>query len=775
MNILKRGKFEPKKIILPILIFLSLYLYSGVFNNAHAYLLNAIDELGQIDTNSNPVWTNGGLNNSSTTISGSGFSFSGFFNGIAIDSAGHRLFAADESNSRVLVFNLDSDNNIISRQASYVIGQPDFNSNTATTTQNSVGNPRGIAYDSIHKRLFVSDSYGLRVMVFDLSNGITNGMNASYVLGQPDFVTAVSSEAAQNDFNRGGCDVRGVDYDASLQRLFVSDCGGSRVMVFDLSNGITNGMNASYVLGQPDFVTLLSGVVSQNTFASPEDIIYDSTHKRLFVGDGDNNRILIFDLSNGITNGMNASYVLGQPDFTSIVHSHTQNTFNTLPTFAYDVDEQVLFVNDQYGNRILAFDVSNLSNDINAFNVLGQVNFTDVGSTTTQSGLNQTSGARFDAISHTLWAVDAHNNRIVVFKLPFITTTSLLAATVSSNYSENITVIGGQAPYVCNTSDPLPSGMALSLGCSLSGIPTTAGTYNFTIMALDSAVTSPSDSGFYYNKIFNLTINAAPVCSIPSVSNGSVSAYPACTITCNSGYDLSGNSCVMSGGGGLPPEAYMSPRLPDSGQFLLLINNGDKITDSQTVNLALDGGPDARMMIISEDPDFKITGQQSYAASSSFQLSSGNGEKTIYAKFYTRWGRTSPVISSKIILAEGAAVMNQDNYNLQTKIDSLKNILAELVLRAKQLGITLPAGINQLIDSFNFVQFTQNLVFGSRGEDVGNLQKKLQSLGFFPLNREITSYFGNITLQALKDFQKNHNISPIGILGPQTRAILNAL
>jgi len=39
-------------------------------------------------------------------------------------------------------------------------------------------------------------------------------------------------------------------------------------------------------------------------------------------------------------------------------------------------------------------------------------------------------------------------------------------------------------------------------------------------------------------------------CNPLSVSNGSVAAYPTCTITCNSGYTLSGSSCVTSGGGG---------------------------------------------------------------------------------------------------------------------------------------------------------------------------------------------------------------------------------
>ncbi len=42
-------------------------------------------------------------------------------------------------------------------------------------------------------------------------------------------------------------------------------------------------------------------------------------------------------------------------------------------------------------------------------------------------------------------------------------------------------------------------------------------------------------------------------CNPLTVSNGSVAAYPSCTITCNSGYSQSGSSCVInsnSGGGG---------------------------------------------------------------------------------------------------------------------------------------------------------------------------------------------------------------------------------
>ena len=39
-------------------------------------------------------------------------------------------------------------------------------------------------------------------------------------------------------------------------------------------------------------------------------------------------------------------------------------------------------------------------------------------------------------------------------------------------------------------------------------------------------------------------------CSPLTVANGTISAYPTCAISCNSGYTVSGSSCVASGGGG---------------------------------------------------------------------------------------------------------------------------------------------------------------------------------------------------------------------------------
>jgi len=48
-------------------------------------------------------------------------------------------------------------------------------------------------------------------------------------------------------------------------------------------------------------------------------------------------------------------------------------------------------------------------------------------------------------------------------------------------------------------------------------------------------------------------------CSPSSVANGSVSAYPGCAITCNSGYSLNGSTCVLQSSGG---GAVSGPVLP---------------------------------------------------------------------------------------------------------------------------------------------------------------------------------------------------------------------
>ncbi|MFB4166220.1 peptidoglycan-binding protein [Alteribacillus sp. JSM 102045] len=66
----------------------------------------------------------------------------------------------------------------------------------------------------------------------------------------------------------------------------------------------------------------------------------------------------------------------------------------------------------------------------------------------------------------------------------------------------------------------------------------------------------------------------------------------------------------------------------------------------------------------------------------------------------------------------------------------------------------------------------QNLYKGMRHSDVVDLQDQLKAIGLFQYHTS-TGYFGSITYQAVKDFQREQNILVDGIVGPQTFSALN--
>ena len=63
---------------------------------------------------------------------------------------------------------------------------------------------------------------------------------------------------------------------------------------------------------------------------------------------------------------------------------------------------------------------------------------------------------------------------------------------------------------------------------------------------------------------------------------------------------------------------------------------------------------------------------------------------------------------------------------------------------------------------------------GYSGADVSALQQLLRNIGFYT-HPEITGYYGSATQEAVAAFQRTKGIPPLGGVGPQTRAALNAL
>ncbi len=370
---------------------------------------NANDELGQYDganlLDPQPIYTKNSTNNTPNRFGFSSPQYS------TMDSVNHRFFVSDKSNNRVLVYNLNTDNTFPDRVPDNVLGQSDFVSNTAATTQAGMSSPRGLAYDAENNRLFVVDNSNNRVLIFDLLS-ITDGQNASYVLGQTDFITSTSG-TTQSKFNNP----LAVAYDAVNHRLFVSQFQSNRVTVFSLVS-LANGQNADYVLGQPDFTTSTGGT-TQGKMNSPIGVDYDSNNNRLFVVDSLNNRVLIYDVST-INNGQNAVNVLGQTDFTTATSGTTQGKMNSPQGIAYDSENNRLFVSHFSSNRVLLYNLAEVTNGQDAVNVLGQTDFTTATSGTTQSKMNGPVGLFFDGSNHYLFVAQTGNHRITVYDVSTI-------------------------------------------------------------------------------------------------------------------------------------------------------------------------------------------------------------------------------------------------------------------------------------------------------------------------------------------------------------------
>ena len=181
------------------LAILSIFVLLLTATPARAQIVNgapAIDLLGQYDQTSliDPVPS---YTKSSTADGPNLLGFRGPRR-VAVDALHHRVFVANASNNRVLVYNLTVGNVLIDHIPDFVLGQTGFSTNSAATTQSGLSNPTALVYNSVDNRLFVGEVDNNRVVVFDVAS-ITNGQNAAYVLGQPNFTTS-SSATTQTKF-----------------------------------------------------------------------------------------------------------------------------------------------------------------------------------------------------------------------------------------------------------------------------------------------------------------------------------------------------------------------------------------------------------------------------------------------------------------------------------------------------------------------------------------------------------------------------------------------
>ena len=232
--------------------------------------------------------------------------------GVIVDSSGD-LWVADSGGNRVLEYKPPFGSGMA---ATLAIGQPDLisgrpNQGGAAPTAATLFDPANPIFDS-SGNLWIADFGNSRVLEY--SPPFATGMAASVVVGQADFNHGSPNQGGATGANTFD-GTHGPTFDSS-GNLWMADSGNFRVLEFQPP--FTTNMNASLVLGQTDLMqspfNKVTSPPTSATFFFPVQVSFDS-NGRIFVSDKDFNRTLMFVPP--FSNGMNASLVIGQPNFTS--------------------------------------------------------------------------------------------------------------------------------------------------------------------------------------------------------------------------------------------------------------------------------------------------------------------------------------------------------------------------------------------------------------------------------------------------------------------------
>jgi uncharacterized protein YegJ (DUF2314 family) len=247
------------------------------------------------------------------------------------------------------------------------------------------------------------------------------------------------------------------------------------------------------------------------------------------------------------------------------------------------------------------------------------------------------------------------------------------------------------------------------------------------------------------------------------VGNISTSGSGAVTVT------LPAPAVSHSGGGGCYG-CYVNPSIP-SGGFKMSINGSASTTSNRNVFLGFNAGADIKKMAISMTGDFTDASQENYIASKQWDLCSKlggavknptcpDGKYTVYAKFYTAYGRSSDmsIASSTITLKSGT-----------TSVENLQQYT--------NLPFTNP--------------FTKYLQYRQTNTDIKRLQiflnsnpdTKVADSGAGSPGKE-TNFFGLLTKKAVIKFQEKYAkdilapwgfVKGTGYVGKTTLAKINEL
>ncbi len=203
--------------------------------------------------------------------------------GVSVDGNA-TLWVADTGSHRIIGYknaNLSANG----PTADYVIGQGNFTSSTANTTQTKLYNPTGVSADGFGN-LWVADRDNNRVLMF-ANPPLIAGPPANLVLGQANYTTSTANATGAGTLNHPTAVL------VSRTSIWVADDYNNRVLRWDNAADRTDGGNATAVIGQATFTAKLPGLSSKRVALLDGHLGADAAGN-LWVADRLNNRVLRF-------------------------------------------------------------------------------------------------------------------------------------------------------------------------------------------------------------------------------------------------------------------------------------------------------------------------------------------------------------------------------------------------------------------------------------------------------------------------------------------------
>ena len=297
----------------------------------------------------------------------------GMQNPTAVATDGIRIAVADTDNNRILLWNsIPTQNGAL---PDVIFGQDGPDSNAPGTSNKTMRGPQGVWLDG--GRLFVADTQNSRVLIYN-SIPASSGATPDVVVGQPDFDTRPEPDLTQSNVSASATGMLDpVSVTVSNGKMFVTDLGFNRILIFN-SVPTSNTAPADIVIGQPDMDSQrpnnsaalcpeaepppTEGEETSEGDETPPPVRCDRTlsfprfafsdGKSLFIADGGNDRILVFN-EVPTENAASPDVVIGQRDFETLLESDGAGSIRAPQALAHDGTN--LYAADPFARRVLVF------------------------------------------------------------------------------------------------------------------------------------------------------------------------------------------------------------------------------------------------------------------------------------------------------------------------------------------------------------------------------------------------------------------------------------